>query len=541
MIERTLFLASFLLFLSFSGACHSHPHEQEQEDETIAVTLWINSFELFMEYPPLKVGESARFAAHLTNLNTFEPVVRGPVTFQFRSADRVVKEVTVEEPLLPGIFAFEVSFDHPATLILDVIVDDISQTGTIRPSPIQIYKADDEIPPIEEVLVQGDRVAYSKEQQWKLPFRTEVASRHTLRESVSLSGKVLARPGGDFRVVPPLAGRFIAPASGPPVLGQSVRRGELLGWIEPPLSAPVEVAMESARVQTELSLAQFKGEITGARAQVVQRNTELDLARKEKERAERLFGIEAVSQRRLEMAQSALAITEANVEASQESLLMLLKAQKRLEGGEERDGMAEHKFPLYAPGSGTVAESRAAAGAFAGQQETLLRIVDLSRVWIRAEVHETDLSDVRDVTGARVVLPDGTTLEVSRGRDRLLLKGDVVDPDTRTFPIVWEVANSDRKLKVGLLLEIQVLTTEEVGTIAVPSSSVLREENKSIVYVQVAGETLDRRIVETGLQDGELIQIRAGLSLGDRVVVDGGYEVGLAALSTYGAGEGHVH
>lgn len=543
MMERKILLPAALSFLIFvSTACHTHPHDQDREEETIAVTVWTDSFELFMEYPKLRVGRPARFAAHLTNLRTFEPVTSGPVTFEFSEAGRTVQEVTLAKPIRPGIFVLEVTFGQTGSLTLEVIVQSPSHSGVIRVSPIQVYGPDEAAPAVEEVSVQGDRISYLKEQQWKLPFRTEKASRHTLNESVLLSGMVLSRTDSDFRVLPPLAGRFVPAAAGSPILGQAVNRGKLLGWIEPPLPEPEAVAMENARIQTAVALAQLEEKVAEARARLTRTEAELDIARREKERTERLLQLEAVPQRRLEGVRFDLVIAGANLNAARQNLQTLLAARERLERREKSSDTDQHRLPLYAPGSGTIVESTITAGAFASLQQTLFRIVDLSRVWIRAEVHETDLSRVQGTAGRALArLPDQTAIEVGKAGDRLLLIGGVVDPETRTFPIVWEVANSNWKLKVGLLLEIQVFTAEEVDTLAVPVSAVFREENKSIVYVQVAGETFDRRIVETGAQDEKLIQIRSGVSRGERVVVEGGYEVGLAARSTSGAGEGHVH
>ena len=278
-----------------------------------------------------------------------------------------------------------------------------------------------------------------------------------------------------------------------------------------------------------------------ARARVITRESELQLAQQEKGRAERLLRVEAVPARRLEIAESKLRIAEASLTAATDNLQTLLRARTELASPQVGADVQHRRLPLYSPGSGRLVQSTAAPGAFASRDQTLFRIVDLSRVWIRGEIHQSDLNDVVGATSALVQLADGSQIEVGKGSDRLLLMGDVLDPETRTFPIVWEVANPDRKFKVGLLLGIQVFNAQTVQGLAVPVSAVFREENKAIVYVHAAGETFDRRIVETGPEDGELIQILTGLSEGERVVVEGGYEVGLAARASSGSGEGHVH
>ena len=531
-----------LSFFLISGSCRTEdPGGEGDEAETVTVTVWTDSFELFLEYPQVRVGEPVHFAAHLTDLNTFNPVRMGPVAFQFLENQELLQEVILEEPLRPGIFVPGLTFERPSSLTLLVIVGSGSSSGEIQVPSVRVYGPDDDPPSVQDAEVRGDPITYLKEQQWKLPFRTEIVARHTLKESALLSGKVLARPGGDFRVIPPLAGRFIPTDEGPPLLGQWLEKGEMLGWIEPALPAPEEVAMESARVQTGVSLVQLEERIVEARARVITRESELQLAQQEKGRAERLLRVEAVPARRLEIAESKLRIAEASLTAATDNLQTLLRARTELASPQVGADVQHRRLPLYSPGSGRLVQSTAAPGAFASRDQTLFRIVDLSRVWIRGEIHQSDLNDVAGATSALVQLADGSQIEVGKGSDRLLLMGDVLDPETRTFPIVWEVANPDRKFKVGLLLGIQVFNAQTVQGLAVPVSAVFREENKAIVYVHAAGETFDRRIVETGPEDGELIQILTGLSEGERVVVEGGYEVGLAARASSGSGEGHVH
>ncbi len=62
-----------------------------------------------------------------------------------------------------------------------------------------------------------------------------------------------------------------------------------------------------------------------------------------------------------------------------------------------------------------------------------------------------------------------------------------------------------------------------------------------MVYVHVGGETFERRIVQIGIRDRGLVQILSGLSPGERVVIEGGYDVGLAAHSSGLPAEAHVH
>lgn len=75
--------------------------------------------------------------------------------------------------------------------------------------------------------------------------------------------------------------------------------------------------------------------------------------------------------------------------------------------------------------------------------------------------------------------------------------------------------------------------------VRVPASSVLDESGSAVVYVQVASDIFQRRLVEVGARDGNQLAILSGLAAGERVVSQGGH---LIYLSTRMATTvGHTH
>ena len=122
-----------LSFFLISGSCRTEdPGGEGDEAETVTVTVWTDSFELFLEYPQVRVGEPVHFAAHLTDLNTFNPVRMGPVAFQFLEKQELLQEVILEEPLRPGIFVPGLTFERPSSLTLLLIVGSGSSSGRFR-------------------------------------------------------------------------------------------------------------------------------------------------------------------------------------------------------------------------------------------------------------------------------------------------------------------------------------------------------------------------------------------------------------------------
>ena len=98
-----IFASLFLL------ACNSSQQTAVEDihdhgEETIALTVWTDQLELFMEYNELHAGEPAHFIIHLTDQADFQPLREGRIQLEFTSHDGVPVVFTEEEPVRDGIF-----------------------------------------------------------------------------------------------------------------------------------------------------------------------------------------------------------------------------------------------------------------------------------------------------------------------------------------------------------------------------------------------------------------------------------------------------
>jgi multidrug efflux pump subunit AcrA (membrane-fusion protein) len=75
----------------------------------------------------------------------------------------------------------------------------------------------------------------------------------------------------------------------------------------------------------------------------------------------------------------------------------------------------------------------------------------------------------------------------------------------------------------------------------VPSSAIVDDAGRPIVFVQVEGEAFERRPVTLGAREGDRVQVLAGVKPGEHIVTRGAYLVRLASLSTSVPAHGHVH
>jgi Cu(I)/Ag(I) efflux system membrane fusion protein len=144
------------------------------------------------------------------------------------------------------------------------------------------------------------------------------------------------------------------------------------------------------------------------------------------------------------------------------------------------------------------------------------RIVDLSRVWIFAEVFGQDASAFRSGASVRVTLPDTAETFVAKVSNVL----PEVDPVTRALKPRIEVENPSFHLRPGMFVDIQAPTTARHG-LTIPIDAIVDTGLLKRVFVQTGEEEFVAREVKTGWSAGDQIQILQGLRKGDKVVSSG--------------------
>ena len=77
--------------------------------------------------------------------------------------------------------------------------------------------------------------------------------------------------------------------------------------------------------------------------------------------------------------------------------------------------------------------------------------------------------------------------------------------------------------------------------IAIPESALIEEEGNFAVYVQVGGESFQKRAITTGIRNRGWVEVTSGLEQGEHIVTTNAYQVKLASLSSEAPAEGHAH
>ena len=148
----------------------------------------------------------------------------------------------------------------------------------------------------------------------------------------------------------------------------------------------------------------------------------------------------------------------------------------------------------------------ASVGATVGTDANVFKIVDLSSVWIDANVFEKDLDRVRRRRGGQGHGPALSRIRALSGR--VILISSVVDPETRTVKVRTEV-RIRRRLKPDMFANVEIVTAVHSTAISVPLAAVLDDGGKSVVFV-ADGTSYDKREVTLGLKSDDRVEIVTG-------------------------------
>ena len=196
----------------------------------------------------------------------------------------------------------------------------------------------------------------------------------------------------------------------------------------------------------------------------------------------------------------------------------------------KKRGKAHEYMPILASANGVVLNKRIVAGsAFkAGQQ--LLRIADLSKVWVEAQIYDYELPLIKTGMKAKVILPELQDREYPSKVDFIY---PFMDNDTRTVRVRVVLKNNDGFLRPEMYAHIH-LKAKLGKRLVVPESAVLYSGRKRIVFLDLGDGSLVPRKIKTGQRNRKWIEVLEGLKAGDTVVTSGNFLI--AAESKLKAG-----
>ena len=280
-------------------------------------------------------------------------------------------------------------------------------------------------------------------------------------------------------------------------LGQSVRRGQRVAVV-------------------------FSNELAEAQSRYLTAVATLDEHHRHHLRTIKLVEIGAASRQDLETATSQYREAESNLANLRQKLLLLGMTAKRIDSLNSTSQISS-EVTVPSPSSGTVTSRTVNSGEVIEANKELMRVTDLSTVWVVGQVYEKDLATVRVGSGANVT-SDAYPSRVFRGRVSYV--DPKLDPATRTAQVRIDLANPGQMFKIGMYVNVAFagLGAAEKTMPMVPKDAVQAIGNQQYVFAATErpNEFLLRQ-VRLAPESNGFYPVIEGLSVGDRIVTDGSF------------------
>lgn len=196
----------------------------------------------------------------------------------------------------------------------------------------------------------------------------------------------------------------------------------------------------------------------------------------------------------------------------------------------DREGEKLAHYPVVAPFDGTVISKDVVLLERVGPERQILTIANLSTVWVTADIYESELPLLSRLQDKTVRIHSSAWPEQTF-EACIFYTGDVVQESSRTVSLRAVAENPDGRLKPGMFVNVDLPNLDTDPVIQVAPEAVMNHEGRTFVFVQIGDEEFERRDIEIGRQGPKGIEVRSGLSSGERVAVAGGFSLKSRMLS----------
>lgn len=321
----------------------------------------------------------------------------------------------------------------------------------------------------------------------------------SITETIPASGRI--QPVVEVKISPDVSGEVVDLYFKE---GDTVRRGDTL-----------------LRIKQDLYLSQVEqaeAALNALKAEHLRQEAEERQAKLAFERSISLYEAEAISESEFEAVKAKYEIAQESVKAARYSILSG-KAQLK----EARENLG--KTTIFSPMDGIVSRMNIEKGErvvgtsqMAGTE--MLRIADFSKMELLVDVNENDI--------VRIGLRDTAQVEIDAYPHRKF-RGIVTQiansaknigasfNQVTNFEVRIEILSEEFRLLPGMSATASILTARREGIVTVPLKSIFTRDKDEFVWIAEGG-TARQRKVSTGIQDFGRIEVRQGISPGEKVI-----------------------
>ena len=323
-------------------------------------------------------------------------------------------------------------------------------------------------------------------------IKIDKADKAEISEAVNVAGRIEVQQSRLAKIGSPVTGRV---SDIHVSLGQVVKPGQILAKVN-----SVELT------QTQLTYIKAKQQI-GLKTKAV-------------ERAKLLFEADVISKAEMQRIEAELESVKAEFDATEDQLEILgmtKSAIQKLSNSSTVNSYSDVTSRI----AGVVITKHVNIGQVVQPSDELFSVADLSHLWAVAEVPEQQVAFIQKDQEVTIDIP---ALDDKRVKGKIIYVGDIVNPETRTVLVRTDIDNANQMLKPDMLITVTV-QSKKISKLAVPTTAVVRENDRSYVFAQTGPNKFRLREIEIGSRDGNMVSILSGITIGETIVIDGAFHL----------------
>jgi Cu(I)/Ag(I) efflux system membrane fusion protein len=208
------------------------------------------------------------------------------------------------------------------------------------------------------------------------------------------------------------------------------------------------------------------------------------------------------------------------MDAAEQKLLFYGLTNKQIESLLKNNDVSPYTT-FYSTFSGYITEITVTEGSYVMEGSALIRIADLSNLWLEAQINANYVNQVSLGQYASIFFTDfpGKSLN-----SKISFINPEINPDSRLLLIRLEIPNQNVMLKPGMQAVIKFKQPDIKG-LFIPTDAVIREENATYIWVEKRPGVFENRMVETGAEINGMIEIKSEMDKTKKIVITGAYAI----------------
>jgi membrane fusion protein, heavy metal efflux system len=232
----------------------------------------------------------------------------------------------------------------------------------------------------------------------------------------------------------------------------------------------------------------------------------------------------------LTTAQNDLRSAETAVEAAHNRLRILGRSEAQIAAFQQTRQISADT-PISSPIGGTVVQRKVGPGQFitSGASDPVFVIGDLSTVWLTAFVRESEAADVKigqEIDFTVLALP-GRSFKAN-----IDYVSAAIDPSTRRLLVRASIDNKEGLFKPEMFANVTIYAGADHTSVGVPKQALIYEGDRVRLWVAREDKSIELREIDTGLTNGNLVEVRTNLKAGEKVITKGSLFIDRAASGT---------